>query len=151
MPTPNEILRAARRILLVDWPNPGVPRTLVEAGFTVFSASPGQYSVVEVVPERPEGVDLSGLYRPQEGENGYLVFQRLKEPPSSVDIVHVYRPEKEHAEIVATHVVPLGAKVLWLHPSLGSGAARQLAADHALDLVEGIDIAVAASQLGNQR
>src|SRR5262249_55627940 len=112
MPTANEILRSAHRILLVDWPNPGVPRTLVEAGFTVFCAAPGQYWVAQVVAERPEGVDLSALYPPQEGERGYLVFQRLKDRPPSVDIVHVYRPEEEHAGIVATHVVPLGAKVL---------------------------------------
>src|SRR4030095_243659 len=109
------------------------------------------YSVVEVVPEPPAGVDSSDLFPPQDGENGYLVFQRLNDPPSSVDIVNVYRPEKEHAGIVANQVVPLGAKVLWLQPSVGSGAARQLALDHGLDLVEGIDIAVEALQLGNPK
>jgi predicted CoA-binding protein len=151
MSDPNEILRSAQRILLVDWPNRGVPRTLVEAGFTVFCASPGRYSVVEVVPEPPEGVEVSDVFPPQEGENGYLVFGRLNDPPSSVDIVNVYRPEKEHAGIVANQVVPLGAKVLWLQPPVESGAAGQLALDHGLDLVEGIDIAAAEFQLGDQR
>src|SRR5262245_10707701 len=108
---PNEILRSAQRILLVDWSNRGVPRALVEAGFTVFCASPGRYSVVEVVPEPPEGVDSSDVFPLQKGENGYLVFQRLNDGPSRVDIVNVYRPEKEHAGIVANQVVPLGAKV----------------------------------------
>jgi predicted CoA-binding protein len=151
MSDPNEILRSAQRILLVDWPNRGVPRTLVEAGFTVFCASPGRYSVVEVVPEPPEGVDPSDVFPPQEGEHGYLVFHRLNDRPSSVDIVNVYRPEKEHAGIVANQVVPLGVKVLWLQPPVESGAARQLALDHGLDLVEGVDIAAAAFQLGDQR
>jgi predicted CoA-binding protein len=148
---PNEILRSAQRILLVDWPNRGVPRTLVEAGFTVFCASPGRYSVVQVVPEPPEGVEANDVFPPVEGENGYLVFERLNERPSSVDIVNVYRPEQEHAGIVANQVVPLGAKILWLQPSVESGAARQLALDHGLDLVEGIDIAAAAFQLANQK
>ena len=32
---PVEILRSAKVILLVDWPDAGVPRVLIEAGFTV--------------------------------------------------------------------------------------------------------------------
>lgn len=151
MPDPNQILRSVQRILLVDWANHGVPRTLVEAGFTVFCASPGRYSVVEVVPEPPEGIDLVDVFPPREGENGYLVFRRLAGPPSQVDIVNVYRPENEHPGIVANQVGPLRAKVLWLQPSVGSGAARQLALDHGFDLVEGIDIAVEACQLGDQK
>src|SRR5262245_59847921 len=97
MPQPNEILRSAQRILLVDWPSPGLPRTLVEAGFTVFGASPGRYSVGELVPAPPEGTDSSQVFPPQEGESGYLVFKKLNEPPSHIDIVHLYRPEPEHA------------------------------------------------------
>jgi hypothetical protein len=151
MSDPNQILRSARRILLVDWANRGIPRTLVEAGFTVFCASPGRYSVVEVVSEPPEGIGASDVFPPQEGEDGYLVFRRLDDRPSGVDIVNVYRPEKEHAGIVANQVVPLGAKVLWLQPSVSAGAARQLALDHGLDLVEGIDIAVEACRPGIQK
>ena len=143
---PNQILGSARRILLVDWAHRGVPRILVEAGFTVYCASPGRYSVVEVVPEPPTGIDSSDIFPPQEGEDGYLVFRKLDDRPSGVDIVNVYRPEKEHPEIVAGQVLPLGARILWLQPSIGSGLARQLAVDHGLDLVEGIDIAVAACQ-----
>src|SRR5258708_32949161 len=56
----NRILRSAQRILLVDWANRGVPRALVEAGFTVFCASPGRYSVVEVAPEPPAAVAPRG-------------------------------------------------------------------------------------------
>jgi len=143
----SQVLRSARSILLVDWANRGVPRALVEAGFTVFCASPGRYSVVEVVPEPPAGVDSGDFFAPQEGENGYLVFRGLDGRPGGVDIVNVYRPEEEHAGIVAHQVVPLGAKVLWLQPSVGSDAARQLAADYALELVAGIDIAEVARNL----
>src|ERR1700704_1110977 len=81
MSDPNEILKSARRILLVDWANRGVPRTLVEAGFTVFCASPGRYSVVEVAPEPPAGIDPADVFPPQEGERGYLVFRRLNDRP----------------------------------------------------------------------
>jgi len=151
MSDPREILRSAQRILLVDWPNRGVPRALVEAGFTVFCASPGRYSVVELVPEGAEDDDSSDLFPPQEGEVGHLVFRRLNDRPSTVDIVFVYRPEKEHAGIVENVVVPVGAKVLWLEPSVGSDAAQQLALDHGLVLVESIDITVVARQLGDQK
>ena len=145
---PNQILRSVRRVLIIDWANRGVPRTLVEAGFKVFCASPGRYSAVEVASEPPEGVDSRDVFAPEEGENGYLVFRRLSGRPAGVDLVNIDRPEREHEEIVANQVVPLGAKVLWLQPSVSSDIARQLAADHALELVEGMDIAEAARNLG---
>ena len=141
MSDPNQILKAARSILLVDWSHPEVPRTLVEAGFTVFCASPGRHSVVEIIPEPPKDVATGDVFPPREHEDGYLVFRRLGEPLKAVDIVNVYRPENEHAGIVANQVVPLGAKVLWLQPSVNAGVARQLAADHGFELIEGIDIA----------
>jgi len=140
MPDPNQILRTARSILLVDWASPSVPRSLVEAGFKVFCASPGRYSVVELVSEPPEGIDSNDIVPPKENENGYLVFHRLNESPSHVDIVNVFRPENEHEGIVSHHVVPLGAKVLWLQPSIGSGTARRLSLEHGFELVEGVDI-----------
>jgi hypothetical protein len=143
MPDPIQILRAAKTILLVDWASPSVPRTLAESGFTVFTASPGRYSVVELVSEPPEGVNANDIVQPQRGETGYLVFRRLNERPSHVDIVNVYRPENEHADIVVNHEVPLGAKVLWLQPSIGSATAHQLANEFGFELVEGIDIAAA--------
>jgi len=147
MTDPGEGLRSANSILLVDWASPSVPRTLVEVGFKVFCASPGRYSVVEVVPGSPEGVDSGDIVLPQQGEQGYLVFRRLNERPSKIDIVNVYRPEDEHIGIVANQVVPLGAKVMWLQPSVTSGTAKQLAAEYGFVLVEGVDIAIAARQL----
>jgi predicted CoA-binding protein len=56
-------------------------------------------------------------------------------------IVNVFRPENEHEGIVANYVVPLGAKVLWLQPSIGSDSARRLSLEQGFELVEGIDIA----------
>ena len=122
MPDPTQILRSAKSILLVDWSSPDVPRALVEAGFEVFTASPGRYSVVEL-------------------DQDHLNFRRLTDRPAHVDIVNVYRPEDEHEAIVANHLIPLGAKVLWLQPSITRVTARQLALQHGFQLVEDVDIA----------
>ena len=138
---PRQILESAKSILLVDWASPAIPRALVEAGFTVFCASPGRYSVVELLPELPGEIDSKDIVAAEENENGYLVFRRLNYGPSHVDIVNVYRPEDEHEGIVANYVVPLGAKVLWLQPSIGSGTARRLVVEHGFELVEGVNIA----------
>jgi len=140
----NQILGSAKSILLVDWASPTVPRTLVEAGFTVFCASPGRYSVVELVSEPPEGIDSNDIVPPQQNENRYLLFRRLNDRPSHVDIVNVYRPENEQEGIVVNHVIPLEAKTLWLQPSVGSDTARQLSLEYGFDLVEGVDIVDAA-------
>ena len=144
MSDPNQIPRSAKSILLVDWASATIPRTLVEAGFTVFCASPGRYSIVELVSEAPPGTDSNDIVPSRQNEKGYLVFRRLNDSPSHVDIVNVYRAENEHEAIVANHLIPLGAKVLWLQPAVGSGTARRLSVEHGFDLVEGIDIADAA-------
>jgi predicted CoA-binding protein len=125
---PKEILRAARRILLIDWPNTGVPEILVKIGFTVFGYSPGRYTGVEVSNKEKE----------------HLVFLDLDGNPGKVDIVNVYRPEQEHPDIISKHVLPLGAKVLWLHPPVTSEKTRLLAAELGLTFIEGISIADAA-------
>src|SRR5262245_47710161 len=114
MSDPNQILRSAKSILLVDWSSPNVPRTLVEAGFTVFCASPGRHSVTEILSAPPEGIDSNDIIPPKQDENGYLVFRRLNDSPSHVDIVNIFRPENEHEGIITNHVIPLGAKTLWL-------------------------------------
>ena len=150
MLSPNDILKSARNILLVDWADPEVPRTLVKAGFTVFCASPGRYSLVELMMEYTEVDDSDHVIPPEKGDEGYLVFRQLENRPINVDVVNVYRPEAEHAEIIAHHVLPLGARVLWLQPSIGSGVARDLAIEKGLVLVEGIDIAYEARHLGQK-
>jgi len=116
-----EILGAARNILLIDWPNADVPGILLEEGFTVFCYSPGRYTRAEIEKDR-------------------LVFRELDSIPGPIDIVNVYRPEQEHPDIISKHVLPLGAKVVWLHPPITSERARSLTAKHELTLVEGISI-----------
>ena len=96
---PNEILAKARKILLIDWPNTNVPTELVEQGFKVFCYSPGRYTQTEI-------------------EKSQLVFMELENRPPSVDIVNIYRPEDEHEVIITKQILPLEAKVIWLHPPI---------------------------------
>jgi predicted CoA-binding protein len=142
---PRQILQSARTILLVDWANPGVPRSLLAAGYTVFGFSPGRYSAAEVVPSPPHDLNARDVSPPRnDDDTDYLVFRRLDEEPDAVDIVNVYRPVEELGGIIARHVLPLGAKVLWLQPPLTfaeAHEARRLASEHGLELIEGIDIA----------
>jgi len=124
-----DILKGAKTILLVDWPNPEVPKSLLGAGFTVFGYSPDRYSVIE------------------QGDNGELVFKKLNEQPASVDIVNVYRPEEEHADIINNRVLPLKAKILWLQPPVVSAKTAALASKHHLVFVEDSDIAEVAKSI----
>jgi predicted CoA-binding protein len=62
--------------------------------------------------------------------------------------VNVYRGEEEHAGIIAMHVAPLGAKVLWLQPPITSATARRITAERGLAFVEGVDIAEMTRNLG---
>jgi hypothetical protein len=145
MADPKSILERAQTILLVDWPSPAVPRALLAAGFTVFGYSPDRYSSLEVVADRPADVDANNVFPPRaDGEAGFLVFRALKERPSQVDVVNVYRPPQEIPGIVAQHVLPMGAKALWLQAPNVSDQARRIATEHGLAYVEGIDIAEVA-------
>ena len=142
MTDPLQLLASSPSVLLVDWPHTGVPRALVEAGFRVFGYSPAGFSAAEVVAAAPAGDNLPSVFPPKhEGETGFLVFRKLGVPPASVDLVCVYRPENELEGIVARHVLPLKAKVLWLQPPLGSVKAQKIAAERGFILVEGLDIA----------
>ena len=117
MSNPKQILQGSRTILLVDWPNPGVPRALLEVGFKVYSFCPPNYSVAEVIADRPDDVDAARVFPPRHhGETGYLVFRTLAARPANVDLVNIYRPAEELPGIMTNHVLPLGAKTLWLQP-----------------------------------
>jgi hypothetical protein len=141
MSDPKQVLNAAQTILLIDWPNPGVPRALLDAGFTVFSFCPDRYSAAEVVVDRPDDVVAASIFPPAgEEEKGYLVFRALKHRPPRVDVVNTYRPAEELPGIVTSQVLPLGAKALWLQPPVTSVAARQLAMEYGISFVEGSDI-----------
>jgi predicted CoA-binding protein len=142
-----QILEASQNILLVDWPNTGVPRTLIEAGFAVYGYSPGGYSLAQVVPDRPDDPSVSVFPPKAEGEAGFLTFRKLDGPPSRVDLVNVYRGEEEHSGIITMHFAPLGAKVLWLEPPITSATARRIAAERGLAFVEGVEIAETTRKL----
>lgn len=142
---PLQILRSAKTILLVDWPDPGIPRALIKAGFKVFSFSPGGYSSVRLVPDPKAG--QSSFPPRNAGETGYLVFEKLDGNPDAVDIVNVYRPEGEHAGIIEKHVLPLHAKALWLHPPITSASTRAIAERNKLIFIEGVNIAEIAGKI----
>ena len=145
---PSEILRMVHRILLVDWPNTGVPRALLEAGIFVFGFSPDGYSSAELTAERPTEADVKKILPPEnDGENGFLVFRKLEEPPSNIDAVAIYRPPAEIPDIMTRIVFPLQARILWLQPPVTSADARHLAAARGLVFIDEVDIAEAARQL----
>jgi hypothetical protein len=152
MSDPRHILESLHSALLVDWPHTGVPRTLLDAGFRVFGYSPGGFSTAELAAEAPGGDDLRSVIPPKdEGEAGFLVFRKLAVPPASVDLVCVYRPENELEGIIAKHVLPLGAKVLWLEPPIISVKAQTIGAERGFILVEGLHIAEAIRTIGLNR
>ena len=144
-PDPLQILKSAKSILLVDWPDPGVPRTLINGGFTVFSFSPDNYSEAKIVADPPD--DQKGFPPRNKEESGYVIFQNLEKRPDSVDIVNIYRPEQEHQKIIENHAVRLNAKAIWLHPPVTSGHTAAIAADKGLVFIEGVNIAEIASKI----
>jgi predicted CoA-binding protein len=147
-PDPQQILKSARNILLIDWPDPGVPRALLNAGFTVFGYSPDDYSKAQVVDELPRGFDEKNSFPARnKEEKGHLIFQKLDYSPESIDIVNVYRPEEELPGIITSRVLPSGAKVLWLHPPITSARARDIAAENGILFIEGVNIAEIASKI----
>ncbi|HEY6175028.1 MAG TPA: CoA-binding protein [Kofleriaceae bacterium] len=138
MATPQQILKTARSVLLVDWPSAAVPRSLLEAGLAVYGASPAGYTRAELVAEPPADLRSHPPERP--GDTGHLVFRRLDHRPDHVDLVHAFRPPDEIAGILATQAIPLGATALWLQPPVTSADARERAEAAGLDFVEGVDI-----------
>ncbi|HLJ56378.1 MAG TPA: CoA-binding protein [Chthonomonadaceae bacterium] len=144
MNDPVTILDAATTILLVDWPNSGVPKALVESGFTVYGYSPGGYSMVELAeaPSDGEGAPVAGAATIDRGAT--VQFRLVDAGPTAIDLVCVYRPLSELESIVEQHAVPLGATAIWLQSQEATEAAREIAAEHGLTLIESLDIADAA-------
>jgi len=143
---PEQILKKAKAILLVDWPDQSVPRSLVKAGLTVFGFSPEGYSRAVVVPVQAGKTEGTSVFLPRKDETGHLVFEACGQP-GSVDMVCIYRPEAEHEQLLKDHVLPLGAKTIWLQPPVGSSAIRELATASGITLIKGINIAEAAAKI----
>jgi hypothetical protein len=145
MADPLQILSAARSILLVDWPNPGVPRALLGAGLDVFGHSPAGYRRAELAASPPQDVNPQSIFAPpDQNETGYLVFRPMAAPPQFVDIVAVYRPAAELPGILAGQAVPLGAKALWFLRPISSAQELALVEAQNLVVVEEPDIIATA-------
>jgi predicted CoA-binding protein len=144
-PSPLQVLQSAKNILLVDWPDQGVPRTLLKAGFSVYGFSPEGFALAGLADNMPEGEER---FAPRnDNEIGYLVFKSLKGGPGHIDIVNIYRPEAEHAKIIEHLVLPLRAKAVWLHPPVTSAQTGKIAAKNGLIFIEGISIAEIAGSV----
>jgi predicted CoA-binding protein len=147
-PDPQQVLKSAKNIVLIDWPDPGVPRALLNAGFTVYGYSPNGYSKAQVVDELPHGFDEKNSFPARnKEEKGHLIFQKLDQKPDSIDIVNIYRPEEELPGIITNRVLPSGGKVLWLHPPVTSARAKDIAAEKGIVFIEGVNIAEIASKI----
>jgi len=130
-----QVLKMSKTILLVDWPNPALPRILVESGFDVYCYSPDQYSRAEIMPYAPLNIDAKNIFKPGKEEDGCLVFVRLAGRPPSVDIVYVYRPEEELPRIITEHALPLEAKSIWIDPLSTSAITHKIVAAAGLNFI----------------
>lgn len=111
---PRDVLKNTKVVLPVDWPNPDVPRTLLETGFFVFCHSPYGYNKAEVVAEYPHDINKKNIFLPGNKE-GFLVFWQLAGPPPSIDVANMHRPEQSMA-IIRNVLLALGPKCIWHHP-----------------------------------
>lgn len=141
---PLQILASAKNILLVDWPEQGIPRALINAGFNVYCYSPNSYTQAGLFAEPPQGISADNIIQPPKDEKYNLVFQKLTGNPGHIDIVNIYRPEAEIEGIIQNHVLPLGASVVWLHPPVTSPRTNEFAEKYGLTVVEGENIAAVA-------
>jgi predicted CoA-binding protein len=101
------ILRAARRVLLVDWPSREVPQALAEAGYAV------------VVQGGPAPHAYSSWYF----TDGEVRRRDLDEPLDHADLVYAHRPIDELPGIVQT-ALRLGASAMWRQSGLDSTGRR---------------------------
>ena len=150
MTDPHAVLTQASVIALVDWPRTDVPRTLVRAGFGVYSlnrlrGTAASYAWYPSRDQVPEGDDVT-VFDATDEADGYLVC-RPAAPPATVDILTVYRPAGELPDL-ARLAVQLGARALWLEPGSVSPEARDIAEGGGLAFIEGIDIAEAVRSAG---
>ena len=129
---PDDLLREARTILLIDWPSRDVPDTLARAGFAVVAA-------VGPAPDDYAAYDLSG---------DDVVTRRADAPPTYADIVYSHRPTAELPGIVAM-ARQVGAKAIWCQT--GSAEARGAVESAGLEYVDEPMITDAVRILGSRR
>ncbi len=133
MPDTERLLTEAKVVALVDWPSADVPRTLVRAGFGVFSLNRLRNTAAAYAwyPERDDVPDEASvtLFEPADEGDGYLVARPAAAVPAPVDILNVFRPDDELPGL-ARLAIQLGAKALWLQLDVdrGEGHRRELRA-----------------------
>jgi predicted CoA-binding protein len=101
-----QILRASRTVLVVDWPSRDVPDALARAGLEVVvrgGPGPNDFSAYRLDPEHP----------------GQLVVRPLDAAPEQVDLVYAHRPLVELAAIVDV-ARALRARAIWVQSGLSS-------------------------------
>jgi predicted CoA-binding protein len=129
--TPDELLRTAETILLVDWPTRDVPDTLAQAGYhVVASEGPG-----------PED------YNAYEVQNGAVVTRHVGSPPERAEIVYAHRPTDELPMIVEL-AKQVGARGVWCET--GSVEARRIVESAELAYVDRPPIADAVRATGSR-
>lgn len=124
MPDTERLLTEAKVVALVDWPSADVPRTLVRAGFGVFSLNRLRNTAAAYAwyPERDDVPDEASvtLFEPADEGDGYLVARPAAAVPAPVDILNVFRPDDELPGL-ARLAIQLGAKALWLQLDVDRG------------------------------
>lgn len=132
--TAEQILRAAKAVLVVDWPSRDVPDTLARAGYDVVvhgGPAPDDYSAYVV-------------------EDGEVVRRPTGAPPHHADLVYSYRPLAELPEITEA-ARALGAVAVWVElPAEESGAARAIVEGAGLAFIDGPSLPDAVRALGNR-
>lgn len=132
----------SRVVALVDWPDPGVPRGLLRAGWTVVSLNLAAnrasgyawYPTGAGIPAQDKD-EVTVLTDGSDG-NGCLVCWHLDSPPATVDVVGAYRPAAELPAIART-AVDLGATTFWLLPGCDSPEAVAIAEAGGLTVARG--------------
>ena len=103
----HETLRAARHVVVQDYPDRDIPDSLTRAGFAVTiygGPDPADIVVSELV-------------------DGAIVHRQTGRRPDRADLLYVYRPLAE-IDGILTDAQRLGVRTIWRQPDVGGGPIR---------------------------